>query len=169
MAGRLLSDGDDGTGVPPVMVLTHEYWLRQFGGDRGIVGRTVRVDGKPVTVVGVVERGAIAVIIAAVGIAGVLAFSVSVRTNEIGIRMSLGADSRQVQRMVLREGGVLLVVGLALGVAGAFLGTRLISGLLFDVARRPGHPRGRDPVDDADRSGGLWLRRFGRRGSIRWS
>ena len=49
--------------------------------------------------------GALAVIIAAVGIAGVLAFSVSARTNEIGIRMSLGADSASVQRMVSAEGG----------------------------------------------------------------
>ena len=52
--------------------------------------------------------GMLAVIIAAVGIAGVLAFSVSARTNEIGIRMSLGADSGRVQRMILREGGMLL-------------------------------------------------------------
>jgi putative ABC transport system permease protein len=78
--------------------------------------------------------GALAVIIAAVGIAGVLAFSVSARTNEIGIRMSLGADSRRVQRMVLMEGGVLLAFGLVLGVAGAILTTRLIRGLLFGVA-----------------------------------
>src|ERR1019366_4559502 len=52
--------------------------------------------------------GILAVIIASVGIAGVLAFSVSARTNEIGIRMSLGAGTGDVQRMVLREGGVLL-------------------------------------------------------------
>jgi putative ABC transport system permease protein len=78
--------------------------------------------------------GVLAVIIAAVGIAGVLAFSVSARTNEIGIRMSLGADSARVQRMVLAEGGVLLVYGLFLGVAGALIGTRLIRGLLFGVA-----------------------------------
>ncbi len=78
--------------------------------------------------------GALAVIIAAVGIAGVLAFSVSARTNEIGIRMSLGADSGRVQRMVLLEGGVLLVIGLALGVLGALFATRLIRGLLFGVA-----------------------------------
>jgi putative ABC transport system permease protein len=78
--------------------------------------------------------GGLAVIIAAVGIAGVLAFSVSARTNEIGIRMSLGADSRRVQRMVLMEGGVLLATGLVLGVAGAVLATRLIRGLLFGVA-----------------------------------
>jgi putative ABC transport system permease protein len=78
--------------------------------------------------------GVLAVIIAAVGIAGVLAFSVSARTNEIGIRMSLGADSARVQRMILAEGGILLVYGLFLGVAGALIGTRLIQGLLFGVA-----------------------------------
>jgi putative ABC transport system permease protein len=78
--------------------------------------------------------GGLAVIIAAVGIAGVLAFSVSARTAEIGIRMSLGADSARVQRMVLAEGGILLVYGLVLGVLGALAGTRLISGLLFGVA-----------------------------------
>jgi hypothetical protein len=78
--------------------------------------------------------GILAVIIAAVGIAGVLAFSVSARTNEIGIRMSLGADSGRVQRMILREGGVLLAIGLALGVSGALSAARVIRGLLFGVA-----------------------------------
>jgi predicted permease len=75
----------------------------------------------------------LAVVIAAVGIAGVLAFSVSARTNEIGIRMSLGADSGRVQRMVLMEGGLLLAAGLALGVAGAFFATRVMRGLLFGI------------------------------------
>jgi len=78
--------------------------------------------------------GILAVIIAAVGIAGVLAFSVSARTNEIGIRMSLGADPGRVQRMILKEGGVLLAIGLVLGVAGAFFAARVIQGLLFGVA-----------------------------------
>ena len=78
--------------------------------------------------------GVLAVIIAAVGIAGVLAFSVSARTNEIGIRMSLGADSGRVQRMILREGGVLLALGLVFGVAGAFAVAGLMRGLLFGVA-----------------------------------
>jgi putative ABC transport system permease protein len=77
--------------------------------------------------------GILAVIIAAVGIAGVLAFSVSARTNEIGIRMSLGADSARVQRMVIMEGGVLLGIGLVLGIAAAMAGSRLIQGLLFGV------------------------------------
>jgi len=77
--------------------------------------------------------GALALVIAAVGIAGVLAFSVSARTNEIGIRMSLGADSGRVQRMILWEGGVLLVAGLVIGVIGAASGTHFIRGLLFGV------------------------------------
>jgi len=78
--------------------------------------------------------GLLAVLIAAVGIAGVLAFSVSARTLEIGIRMSPGADQNRVQGMVLREGGVLLGIGLVLGIAGALFATRIIRGLLFGVA-----------------------------------
>jgi putative ABC transport system permease protein len=76
----------------------------------------------------------LAVIIAAVGIAGVLAFSVSARTNEIGIRMSLGADGGRVVRMILSEGGVLLGLGLVAGVAGSLAASRLMRGLLFGVA-----------------------------------
>ena len=76
---------------------------------------------------------ALAMLIAMVGIAGVLAFSVSSRTAEIGIRMSLGASAGRVRRMILGEGGVLLAVGLLIGVAGALATARLLSGLLFGV------------------------------------
>lgn len=76
----------------------------------------------------------LALVIAAVGIAGVLAFSVSARINEIGIRMSLGADAGRVQRMVLGEGGVLLAIGLGLGLAASVAASRLIQGLLYGVA-----------------------------------
>jgi len=82
----------------------------------------------------VASFGGLAMIVAAIGIAAVLAFSVSARANEIGIRMSLGADAWRVQRMVLAEGGVLVALGLALGVAGALLLSRLMRGLLFGVA-----------------------------------
>jgi predicted permease len=82
--------------------------------------------------------GVLAVLIAAVGIAGVLVFSVSARTGEIGIRMSLGADRGMVQRMILREGATLLAAGTALGVVGAFLASRVIRGLLFGIS--PGDP-----------------------------
>jgi predicted permease len=78
--------------------------------------------------------GTLALVIATVGIAGVLAFSVSARTNEIGIRMSLGADRGRVQRMILGEGGILVVAGLALGVSVAYFAAGVLKGLLFGVA-----------------------------------
>jgi len=77
--------------------------------------------------------GLLALIVAAIGTAAVLAFSVSARINEIGIRMSLGADAMRVQRMVLSEGGILVVAGLLLGGAGAITLSRLMQGLLFGV------------------------------------
>jgi len=63
----------------------------------------------------------------------VLAFSVSARTAEIGIRMSLGADAGRVRRMILGEGGGLLVAGIIIGSAGALVASRVLSGLLFGV------------------------------------
>lgn len=78
--------------------------------------------------------GLLALIIAVVGIAGVLGFSVSQRTGEFGIRMSLGADARRVQRMVVGEGAILVAVGLMIGVAGSVGVSRFLKGLLFEVA-----------------------------------
>jgi predicted permease len=80
--------------------------------------------------------GLLALLIAAVGIAGVLAFSVSARTNEIGVRMSLGADGGRVLRMILGEGGVLVGLGLVIGIGIAFVAAGAIRGLLFGVAPR---------------------------------
>jgi putative ABC transport system permease protein len=80
--------------------------------------------------------GLLALVIAAIGIAAVLAFSVSARTNEIGIRMSLGADPYRVQRMILGEGGLLVGLGLLAGVGGAVALARSIEGLLYGVAPR---------------------------------
>jgi hypothetical protein len=78
--------------------------------------------------------GLVALLIAAVGLAGVLGFSVSQRTNEIGVRMSLGAHPMQVRGMIVVEGATLLVIGLALGAVGAFFASRVVEGLLFGVA-----------------------------------
>jgi putative ABC transport system permease protein len=75
----------------------------------------------------------LALVIAAVGIAGVLAFGVSQRTNEFGIRMSLGANRGMVLRMVLNEGTKLAVVGVAIGSIAAYGLAKLMSGLLFQV------------------------------------
>jgi predicted permease len=81
----------------------------------------------------VASFGILALIVAAIGIAAVLAFSVSARTNEIGIRMSLGADAAKVQRMFVSEGGALVVTGLLIGTVGSVALSKLIRGLLFGV------------------------------------
>ncbi|MCH6547004.1 MAG: ABC transporter permease [Gemmatimonadetes bacterium] len=76
---------------------------------------------------------ALALVIATVGIAGVLSFSVSQRTNEFGIRMTLGADQSRVLKMVLREGATLAAVALGIGGAGALVLSRFLSGMLFEI------------------------------------
>ena len=75
-----------------------------------------------------------ALALAAVGIYGVLAYSVSRRTQEIGIRMALGAQTGDVLRLIGREGFVLALCGIAIGLAGALVMTRLMSSLLFGVS-----------------------------------
>jgi putative ABC transport system permease protein len=80
----------------------------------------------------------LALVITAAGIGGVMGLSVSQRTKEIGIRMALGASPNSVLWMVLRQGMTLIIVGLALGIALALSGTRLMQGLLFGI--EPGDP-----------------------------
>jgi predicted permease len=80
----------------------------------------------------------LAVLLAAVGIYGVLAYSVSQRTREFGIRVALGAGGRELIGMVVGQGLRMAAFGLAAGAAGAFALTRMMSALLFDV--RPSDP-----------------------------
>jgi putative ABC transport system permease protein len=81
---------------------------------------------------------ALAVSLAMAGVYGVMAYLVSQRSNEIGLRMALGASPRDVSRLVLREGMLLAGIGLVLGLAGAVAATRLLTSILFEV--KPGDP-----------------------------
>ena len=75
-----------------------------------------------------------ALALAAIGLYGVLAFMVARRTNEIGLRMALGAPRLQIVRLILAESSSLLLAGGVLGVIGAYAGRRLIQSLLFGVS-----------------------------------
>lgn len=78
--------------------------------------------------------GALALILAAVGLYGMLSYSVSQRKQEIGIRMALGAEPRAVVTLVLREGMRLVLIGMAIGLALALAATRLLSNFVFGVS-----------------------------------
>jgi putative ABC transport system permease protein len=80
----------------------------------------------------------LALLLAAIGIYGLMHFSVAQRTHDIGVRMALGASQSDVLKMVLREGSQLALIGIFAGLAGASALTRVLQNLLFGV--RPGDP-----------------------------
>ena len=76
---------------------------------------------------------ALAALLAGIGLYGVLAYNVARRTREIGIRMAIGATGGDVRWMVLREVGWMLGLGTALGLAGAFAGSRVVGSMLYGM------------------------------------
>ncbi|MGH9838200.1 MAG: ADOP family duplicated permease [Blastocatellia bacterium] len=92
--------------------------------------------------------GALALGLAVMGIYGVIAYTVTQRTNEIGIRIALGAQSADILRLILTQGLKLILIGAALGLAGALGVTQLLAGLLFGISAS-------DPLTFASVAGAL--------------
>jgi putative ABC transport system permease protein len=104
------------------------YGVRTF---EGVMSEAVAAPRFRTSLLGVFA--AVALILAMVGVYGVMSYAVTQRTREIGIRMALGAEPRDALKMVMRQGAKLAAAGVAIGSGGAAALTWLIEGLLFDV------------------------------------
>jgi len=134
----LLTQGPPGTMVPEVRAALRErdaslpiYDVRTME-DR--LGQSIAP--KRLSTLLVAGFAGTAMLLAAIGIYGVIAYSVRQSTREIGIRVALGARRGQVFRLVIGQGMVLAVAGLALGAAGAMATTRLLGNMLFEISPR---------------------------------
>jgi ABC-type antimicrobial peptide transport system permease subunit len=88
------------------------------------------------TMVLILIAASAALLLGVIGIYGVMSYIVSQRTNEIGVRLALGAEPAAVMRMIVRQGGVVACGGTAVGLAIALAGSRVISSLLYGISPR---------------------------------
>jgi putative ABC transport system permease protein len=96
-----------------------------------IVAASVQQPRDRTTLIGVFAL--VALLLAAIGVYGVMAYGVNERTREIGVRVALGADSGDVVRLIIRGALGMTLVGVMLGLAGGFMASRLLASLLFGV------------------------------------
>jgi putative ABC transport system permease protein len=89
----------------------------------------------------------VAILLSAIGLYGIVSHNVTERTREIGVRMALGAERRQVLRQFVGQGLVLAAAGTAIGIAGAVAASRLLENLLFNV----------EPTDPVTLAAVAWL------------
>ncbi len=129
------------TGNPLALASTIEQAIRSVDKDLPVYGTSSMdqlmgsaIAQQQLTMVLLAGFALLALVLAAVGIYGVMSYSVSQRTHEIGIRMALGAQSSDVLRMVVKQGLMLTTAGVGLGLVAAFFLTRLMASLLYGVS-----------------------------------
>jgi predicted permease len=111
--------------LDPNMPVSHIMTLNEF------LEISVDETGGPADMVGVL--GVLALLLAMVGVFGVMSYSVSQRTREIGIRIALGAQRSEILKLVLRKGVKITLIGVVIGLAGAVAATRVVSSFLYGV------------------------------------
>jgi len=128
--------------APAGMVPSMAAAIRQVDGDLGIFGEAVIADRIQTSPAAYLQRSsawlvgsfaAVALVLGVVGLYGVIAYSASQRTREMGVRMALGAGRSAVYRLILREAGGLALVGIVVGLAGAVAAATFMRKLLFDT------------------------------------
>ena len=136
MLGRAFTDADYHAGGPDAVILGWGYWQRRFGGDPSVVGRTydASMTRTSFALVMLGIAAGMALVLGLVGIYGMVAYVATRRTREVGIRLTLGAQQREIRGMLLRHGFVLTSIGIAIGLGAAAAVMRVMTSLLFDVS-----------------------------------
>jgi putative ABC transport system permease protein len=129
------TEGDPGSAVAAIraaaLAVDKEQPIYQVGTLQQQLGQSLAQDRFNTLLLGIFSG--VALILATVGLYGVLSYAVAQRTSEIGLRVAMGADSRDVLRLVMLEGFSLIAAGILIGVLGSLALTRTIEGLLFNT------------------------------------